>query len=315
MEFGRSDGLQRVGDFLEVQKSQTTANFLEFESAVIRAKDIYESMPAELRFRIFRQTRGRNYGDDPRTALFGIMDEAASLLEALRVTCGYKLCELATGIWEGFSPQRSRMAVLSCRTLYEDAAAAKYYGDQAEAAINDLVSSPPTAYRLQRLSKLLATKAEESKALLEKTSAPGKILKKWYSVRKMDWSKPDYFVNHKLDERDPLYPRLFKSAFKSLRWQHDIPASYFYDVLCEATHPNVLSNTLYVDDTSGSDERQLVYLIRKNCVTIEPLMALYTYVSVPTVECVKIVDEYITKLAVLRSELAKYLDKARRVTT
>src|ERR1700691_897878 len=65
------------------------------------------------------------------------------------------------------------------------------------------------------------------------------------------------------------------------------------------THPNALSNTLYVDDTSQTDSKQLVYLIRKMPKTIEPYVTLYCYVSVPTVECVKIIDQYIQKITSL----------------
>jgi hypothetical protein len=271
-------------------------------------------MPAELRLRIFRNMHPANYGDDVRTALFGIVDEEVALLDAIGVTCSYKLRELATGVWEGFSPQHFRSAVFSCRALYEEASAAKYYGDQAESAIKHLLSTPPSAYRLKRLNELRTTNREQLKGLFNNTFSPGKILKRWYSVRKIDWRNPDYYRDHKLNEKDPLYPGFFLSAFKTIKWQHEIPATYFYALLCEATHPNVLSNTLYVDDTSQSDSKQLVYLIRKMPETIEPYVTLYSYVSVPTVECVKIIDQYIQKIASLRLDLAKYVQKARRVT-
>jgi hypothetical protein len=201
-----SPGLRRVQDFIRDRTSQTAANFSAFESAVTRAHELYDSTPAELRLRIFRNVHPANYGDDVRTALFGIVDEEVSLLDAIGVTCAHKLRELATGVWEAFSPQHFRSAVLLCRALYEDAAAAKYYGDQAESAIKQLLSTPPSAYRLERLNKLRTTNPERFKVLLNNTSSPGKILKRWYSVRKIDWQKTDYFRNHKLDERDPLYP-------------------------------------------------------------------------------------------------------------
>ncbi|TYO65462.1 hypothetical protein FXV83_16130 [Bradyrhizobium hipponense] len=309
-----SPGLKRVQDYIREQTSQTTATFSAFEAAVTRAHELYDSMPAELRLRIFKNMHPANYGDDIRTSLFGIIDEEVSLLDAIGVTYGHKLRELVTGVWEGFSPQHFRSAVLSCRTLYEEAAAAKYYGDQAESAIKHLLSTPPSAYRLERMKKLRATNTERLKVLLNDTSSPAKILKTWYAVRKIDWQKPDYFNDHKLDKKDPLYPGFFLSAFKTLKWQHEIPAEYFYALLCEATHPNMLSNTLYVDDASQTDSEQLVYLIRKMPVTIEPYVTLYSFVSVPTVECVKIIDQYIQKIASLRSDLAQYVQKARRVT-
>jgi hypothetical protein len=309
-----SPGLKRVQDFIRENKSQTAANFSAFESAITRAHELYDSMPAELHLRIFREMHPANYGDDIRTSLLGTIDEEVSLLDAIRVTCGYKLHELTTGVWEGFSPLHFRGAVISCRALYEDAAAAKYYGDQAESAINCLLSTPPSAYRSERLTKLVKTNREQFKVLLSNTSSPGKILKRWYSVRKIDWQKADYFRDHKLNEKDPLYPGFFLSAFKTLKWQYEIPAAYFYAQLCEATHPNALSNTLYVDDTSQTDSKQLVYLIRKVPKTIEPYLTLYSYVSVPTVECVKIIDQYIQKTTSLRSLLVEYVQKARRVT-
>jgi hypothetical protein len=315
MPLSVSPGLRRVQDFIRERTSQTKASFSAFESAVTRAHELYDSMPAEVRLRVFRNMHPANYGDDVRTVLFGIVDEEVSLLDAIRVTCGHKIRELTTGVWEGFSPQRFRSAVLSCRALYEEAAAAKYYGDQAESAIKHLLSTPPSAYRLERLKKLMTTNRERLKVLFNNTSSPGEILKRWYSVRKIDWQKPDYFSDHKLDEKHPLYPGFFLSAFKTLKWQHGIRATYFYALLCEATHPNVLSNTLYVDDTSQSDSKQLVYLIRKVPETFEPYVTLYSYVSVPTVECVKIFDEYIRKITCLRSDLVQYVQKARRVTT
>jgi len=69
----------------------------------------------------------------------------------------------------------------------------------------------------------------------------------------------------------------------------------------------VLSNTLYVDEASQSDSKQIVYLIRKVPKTIEPYATLYTYVSVPTVECVKVMDQYIQKITSLQSDLAQYV--------
>lgn len=309
-----SPGLEQVRAFLRQQSTQTSAPFAEFETAISRAKEIFDAMPAEIRHHAFRSVRPTNYGEDLRAALFGIIDEELNFLETIRVTYGHKINELAAGICEGFSPQRFRIAVLSCRALYEEAAAAKYYGDQATAAVADLVSTPPTAFRLQRLKNTANSNREGFKGLLERTSSPGKVLKRWYGVRKIDWRKADYFKDHKLDEKDPLFPGFFLSALKTIKWQNDIPASYFYAVLCEATHPNVLSNTLYVDDASGSDSRQLIYLIRKNPTTIEPFVTLYEYVSVPTVECVKIIDEYLGKITNLKDELGKYAEKARRMS-
>lgn len=309
-----SPGLRLVQEFIRERTSPTTADFSAFESAVTRAYKLYDSVPAELHLRIFRNMHPSNYGDDIRTALFGIVDEQLTLLDAIGITCSYKLRELATGVWEGFHPQNFRSAILSCRTLYEEAAAAKYYGDQVESAIKHLLLTPPSAYRLGRLNKLRATDPEQFASFLENTWSPGKILKKWYSVRKIDWRKPDYFTNHKLDKTDPLYPGFFLSSFKTLKWQQEIPAEYFYAVLCEATHPNSLSNTLYVDDTSQSDDKQLVYIIRKMPETVEPYITVYSCVSVPTVECVKIIDQCIKKIASLRIDLAQNFQKARKVT-
>jgi hypothetical protein len=303
---------KRVQDYIREHTSKTTANFSAFEAAVTRAHELYDSMPAELRLRIFRDMKD-NYRGDLRTHLFGIIDEEVSLLEAIRVTCGHKLHELVTGIWEGFSPQRFRGAVLSCRALYEEAASAKYYGDQAESAIKHLLLTPPTTYRSKRLEqKLRATNTEQLKVLLNDTLSPDKILRQWYCKRKIDFRKP--FDDHELDKKDALYPGFFLRAFKTLKWQDEIPAAWFYALLCEATHPNMLSNTLYADDASQTDSEQLVYLIRKMPVTIEPHVTLYNFVSVPTVECVKIIDQYIQKIASLRSDLAQYVQKARRVT-
>ena len=70
-----------------------TANFSEFEVAIIRAREIYKSMPAEVRLRINRSMHPAHYGDDVRSALFGIVDEELSFLKAIRATYGHKLCQ------------------------------------------------------------------------------------------------------------------------------------------------------------------------------------------------------------------------------
>lgn len=147
-----------------------------------------------------------------------------------------------------------------------------------------------------------------------KVSLPGQVLKKWYHVRKIDWRKPNVYENYKLDDKNSLFPGFPLSSFKSLKWREQIPAPYFYAVLCEATHPNALANTLYVDDSSGTNEFENVFIIRKVPITIEPYITLYDYISTPTIECVRMLDKYMSDLTALKVSLASYLVKARRVT-
>lgn len=128
--------IELIRDYLSKYEGETAGDFRAFEAALARANVIYDNTLPEVRLRTFRDTHPHRYGDNVRDSLFGILEEEATYLDAICATYGLKLKELATGISEGIgNNKRFRLAVLSCRTLYEEAAAAKYYGDKAEAAI------------------------------------------------------------------------------------------------------------------------------------------------------------------------------------
>jgi hypothetical protein len=222
-----SPHLRLIRDLLPKYQSKTAADFEAFESALIRANEIYNNTPAEVTLRAFLRMDPENYGEDIRSSLFGLVGEEISYLDAIRTVCGLKLNELVAGILEGFKHQRFRISVLSCRTLFEEAAAAKYYCDKATMAVSALLQIPPSTFRLSRLQRM-ANDHERSKTLFETISLPNTILKKWYHVRKIDWRKTDFFQDYKLDQANELYPGFFLSALKTLKWQNGIPSSYFY---------------------------------------------------------------------------------------
>jgi hypothetical protein len=124
-------------------------------------------------------------------------------------------------------------------------------------AIEAILKIPPSAFRADRLRQLIKQR-EEFKVFLNRISLPGTILKKWHGVRK---TKMEVFHDFKLDEKDSLYPGFSLSSFRTLKWREKIPAPYYYAVLCEVTHPNVLSNGLYADDTSRTDDVEEVFVI------------------------------------------------------
>jgi hypothetical protein len=302
--------MDAVRESLARYKSRTAAELNDFESAIARVNVIYDSLPEEGTLHSFREPRPEYYGADIHASFLGMLEEHVSYLHAIRLTCGYKLHELASSISEGIVSQRFRIAVVACRALYEEAAATKYYCYQIGEAIKSLLTTPPTTFRLGRLQRLAKP---EFKVLLDRVSLPGKVLKKWYHVRKIDWRKPDVYEKYKLDEREELYPGFFLSAFKTVRWCDGILASYFYAVLCEATHPNSLSNTLYVDDTSETDSVESYWVIRKQPKTMEPYQVTYDYVSVPTIECIRIIDGHMIEMAKALADLTAYIRKVQRV--
>jgi hypothetical protein len=216
--------IEFVRDLLSKYRSDTAGSFRDFELALARAHEIYDTADAELRLRTFRTPHPSNYGNDVRLSMLGILEEEIAYLKAIRVAYAYKLHELAAGISEGLYERKFRIAVLSCRTLYEEAAAAKYYCDQAESSLAHLVSTPPSTFRLSRLKKMATANHAQFAELLDKVSSPAKVLKRWFHVRKVDWSKPDFLEDYKLDEKDQLYPGFFLSAFKTIRWRENVPA-------------------------------------------------------------------------------------------
>jgi hypothetical protein len=306
--------LKEVYGRLVKYKSPTAGDFNLFMSALSRANEIYDAMPDQVEMRIKRAVVPRYYGKDQRESAFGLVKEAIVILDAIRVVSGYKLRDLCLGISEGFTRRQFRNAVLCCRALYEEAATAKYYCDQLTPAAQAVSLVAPSTFRVDRLRQLARDQPEKFKSFFETLSLPWTILKKWHGVREIDWRKPNFLDDHKLDKKDPLYPGFALSALKEVRWQEKIPATYYYAVLCEATHTNVLANTLYADDTSFTNDVELVYIIRKVPKTIEPFLVLFEYVSVPTIETVKILDDYIATMSELTRSLTKYLEKARRVT-
>jgi len=57
----------------------------------------------------------------------------------------------------------------------------------------------------------------------------------------------------------------------------------------------------------------MVYRICKSPSTIEPYVTLFEFISVPTIECVKILDEQIKKISKLKNSLANYVRKVRQI--
>jgi hypothetical protein len=89
----------------------------------------------------------------------------------------------------------------------------------------------------------------------------------------MNRPSPDIWRDHKLKKTDPYYQHRILSALKTIEWGKGKRAEVFYALLCEATHPNVGANGLYIDSASV-DAGWYHHLISKECNS-HSLMAMF----------------------------------------
>lgn len=288
-------------------------SYEEFDGCLQKASNIYNKLPRQFMHRFNRTLDPTALGVDIRQSFLGLLDEQVTFLGAISLTTGLKLGELAMGISDGLNRQRFRIAVMCSRAMYEEAACFKYYWEMASPLIGSMLSTPPSSFRLNRLRKL-STEPDAFDKLLTKIAGVNKILRKWHFARKVDISSPEsLFPDHKLDKRHPLYQQFTLSALKTTEWGKGKRAEVFYALLCEATHPNVGAAGLYVD-LAGADSGSIHHLISKKRNSREIYSYVCGLICQPSIECIKLLDNFIAATHLERSKIEKFARKIRQVT-
>ena len=281
-----------------------------FEPALQRALAIYEIVPDEISYEFVLTMNPWDFGQDIRGSIVGLIAEHAAYCRLIAGTYGHKLRDLATGIVDGLNCRNFRTAAVCCRTLYEEAAAATYYGERASLRISEWLSIPPSTYRLKRLLRAASTEPDEFKNRLKLITAGNKELRKWYHARKIDWQSSNPYRNFRRNEKHGLYPGFYLSAFKPLEWQVDKPAPFYYALLCDATHANADAAMLYVE-TIRHGQKRMTYTLRKEPLTDKPYRAFFDMICRPTIECVAILDNCIAKISEDYNRVDSYLKRLR----
>jgi hypothetical protein len=293
---------------LDSHLNTISGSYSDFENQLRRAWTIYDELPDERVYRIALGMEPWDYGKDIRDSVIGLLEEQIKYLDLISATYGHKLFELSLGIVDGLNLQRLRIAVISCRTLYEEAAAATYHWAKVREHIQKVLAIPPSAFRLKRLQKL-AGKKEQFEARIKTILDANSSLRKWHHMRKIDVRKPD---DHKLPDTDPLFPDFFLSSFKKTMWEGGKPARFFYALLCEVTHPNVGAATLYADQVI-STASHLNYIIRKGNRSEEAYGVIFDMICRPTIECIKTLDIHIRDIRREKDKLERYIRQVRQL--
>jgi hypothetical protein len=287
----------------------------EFDGCLQKASNIYNKLPRQL---MHRYTRTPNdpiaFGEDPRQRFLGLLDEQVTLLGVITLTTGLKLGELAMGILDGLNRRRFRIAVMCPRAMYEEAACFKYYWKKASPLIGSMLSTPPSTFRLNRLRKLSMEPDALKKLFINKVIGVNAILRQWQFARRVDLSSPEaLYRDHKLDKRHPVYQQSTLSALKTTEWEKGKRAEVFYALLCEATHPNCGASFLYVDFTSA-DSTSIQNLISKERNSQQIYEYVFALICTASIECVKLLDNFIAAADLERSKIEKFARKIRQVT-
>jgi hypothetical protein len=297
---------EHVRSLLNSHVNTISGSYDDFENQLRRAQAIYDGLPPERIYRIAIDMKPWDYGKDIRESVIGLLEEQIEYLDLINITYGHKLFELSLGIADGLNLQRFRIAVVSCRTLYEEAAAATHHWLKVRERIREVVAVPPSAFRLKRLEKL--TK-EEVVARIKTILNANSLLRKWHHMSKIDVQKPD---DHKLPKTHALFPDFFLSSFKTTVWEGRKPAPFFYALLCAVTHPNVGAATLYADEVIRTPS-QLRYIIRKGNRSEESYGVIFDMICRPTIECVKALDTHISEMRQEKGKLEQYIRRVRRL--
>jgi hypothetical protein len=285
-------------------------SYAEFEACLERAVAISHAQPEEFIHRFNVSLNPRLLGSDIRQSFLGLLDDQIGFLGMIEFTTCLKLGELASGIAESLNAGQFRVSVICSRALYEEAAALSYYWEQSRLAIDRMISVAPSSFRLNRLRQMLVSDKDGLGDLVKQIGDVNAIVRKWYSARRIDVRKPDFIQDYRLDKKDPLWQGFTLSALKSAEWAGK-PAELYYALLCEATHPNIGANGLYVDETSVSSG-SACYVLRKERRSLEVYSYVFDLVCRPTIECVRLIDRILNDLHRGKREIENFATKVRQ---
>lgn len=241
-----------------------------------------------------------------QTCFVAFIDDQESFLEAMRFTLVLKSFELAQGICSGLNSGAFRVAALCCRTLLEEAVTANYYIQQASASSQDIVEIAPSTFREARLLKMHREDPAAFQKLLDRFCISNKQLRRWQAGRRMDFEKPHLFKDHELDKDDPLFQTNVMTTMKKIHLFSEEPASFWYALLCEATHPNVGSYALYVDTASEPIDGNVTDVLRKERKSSDLYQAALNIVCKPMIGTMHLIEEVLFEIDQTLSRLRVY---------
>jgi hypothetical protein len=93
----------------------TDGSYEEFEGCLQKAISIYNKLPHQFLHRFSVTLEPSALGSDFRQRFLALLDDQVAFLEAITLTTGFKLAELAMGISDGLNAQRFRIAVMCAR--------------------------------------------------------------------------------------------------------------------------------------------------------------------------------------------------------
>jgi hypothetical protein len=287
-------------------------DYSAFESSSENATKVCANLPDEMVHRFSLSLHPAQLGTDVRDSFIGLMGDQAGFIDSISFITALKLSELACGIAEALNHAQFRIAVMCCRALYEEAAAARLYLGEVRAALEALRVVPASTFRLRRLKSMAANRRDEFASLLKTVSAANASLRKWHSATKIDIGKPDFFDNYKLAADDPLYQKFTLRGLKEIKWGGK-PAEMFYALLCDATHPNVGAVGLYIEEVKIAGHR-IEHKIKRDRKSSDVYWYVFDLICRPTIECVAILLQFLDEMRLEKQRLDCFLRKVRATT-